>query len=82
MLIKNMDSAFFLCKLAALSLALAALVKYAPALLPPAVVDGWASLGDGAPTALATAVIVIPSGLNIAKWQQRSREDAEFVGDF
>ena len=27
-------------------------------------------------------VIVVPTLLNCAKWTQRSKEDAEFVGDF
>ena len=76
------SDAFFLVKLAALSSGLAYVVKYAPALLPGAVVDAWAALPDSALSAAALAVIVVPTGLNCAKWAQRSKEDADFVGDF
>ena len=72
----------FLGKLAALSGGLAYLVKYAPALVPNSVSSAWAELPDEAISAAALAVIVVPTGLNVAKWAQRSREDAEFVGDF
>ena len=39
---------------------------------------GW----PRAAPAAALAVIVLPTTLNCAKWAQRSKEDAEFVGDF
>ena len=39
-------------------------------------------LPDEALSAAALAVIVLPTALNCAKWAQRSKEDAEFVGDF
>ena len=71
-----------LAKLAALSLALAAVVKGAPALIPADVAAGWSGLGDAPPTTLAALVIVAPTALNVAKWRQRSREGAAFDGDF
>ena len=37
---------------------------------------------DEAVSAATLSVIVIPTALNCAKWAQRSKEDAEFVGDF
>ena len=71
---------FFLLKLAALSGGLAYTVKYLPALLP---LDVLASqLPEGSTSAAAVAVIVVPTLLNCAKWTQRAKEDAEFVGDF
>ncbi|KAL1496004.1 hypothetical protein AB1Y20_014640 [Prymnesium parvum] len=78
---ENSD-AVFLLKLAALSASLAYLVKYAPALLPHPVTAAWAELPEEVVSAVALSVIVIPTALNCAKWVQRSREDAEFVGDF
>ena len=72
----------FLAKLAALSGGLAYVVKYAPAAIPTAVLDAWAGLPDEAVSAATLSVIVIPTALNCAKWAQRSKEDAEFVGDF
>ena len=72
------ETPVFLGKLALLSVGLAALVKYAPYYgLPPAT-----GLSDSTTSAIAAAVIIVPSGLNIAKWLIRSQEDAEFVGDF
>jgi hypothetical protein len=44
--------------------------------------EAWEILPEGVISALALAVIVLPTALNVAKWQQRSAEDAEFVGDF
>ena len=76
------SSLAFLGKLAALSGGLAYGVKYAPALLPAGVREAWETLPEGVISALALAVIVLPTALNVAKWQQRSAEDAEFVGDF
>lgn len=73
---------FFLLKLLALSGGLAYFVKYAPALIPGSLTDAWAGLPDEAISVLALAVIFVPTGLNVAKWNQRSQEDAEFVGDF
>ena len=70
---------FFLAKLAALSGGLAYAVKYAPALLQ---LDAWPSLPDEAVSAAALGVIVLPTLLNCAKWNQRSKEDSDFVGDF
>lgn len=56
-------------------------VKYAPAL-----VIGQAASGDppadGLVSAAALVVITLPTALNAAKWAQRSKEDAEFIGDF
>ena len=72
----------FLGKLAALSGGLAYAVKYAPALAPAGVRDAWARLPEDAVSALALAVIGLPTVLNVAKWWQRSGEDADFVGDF
>jgi len=72
---------FFLVKLAALSGGLAYLVKYAPALAPPAVTSAWASFPDEGVSALAVAVIVLPTILNCFKWLERSKVDADFVGD-
>ena len=43
-----------------------------PEHLPGGVVEAWAGLGDAAPNALAVAVVVVPTGLNVAKWLQRS----------
>ena len=71
----------FLLKLAALSGGLAYFVKYTPALVPGAVAGAWAGLPDEAVSAAALAVIVIPTALNCAKWNARSKENAEFVGD-
>ena len=62
--------------LVALSAGLAYFVKYTPALLPSF------ELPDEATSTLAALVIIVPSALNVAKWRQRSKEDAEFVGDF
>ena len=76
------SSLAFLGKLAALSGGLAYGVKYAPALVPAGVREAWEILPEGVISALALAVIVLPTALNVAKWQQRSAEDAEFVGDF
>ena len=76
------SSRAFLGKLAALSGGLAYGVKYAPALVPAGVREAWEILPEGVISALALAVIVLPTALNVAKWQQRSAEDAEFVGDF
>jgi len=76
------SDASFLAKLAALSAALAYAVKYLPASFPPFLTAAWGSLPDEAFSAIALAVIFVPTGLNVAKWQQRSKEDAEFVGDF
>ena len=73
---------FFLLKLGALSGGLAYLVKYAPAILPSVVTEAWVALPDEAVSAVATLVIVLPTALNVAKWRQRSKDDAEFVGDF
>jgi len=53
-----------------------------PASFPPFLTAAWGSLPDEAFSAIALAVIFVPTGLNVAKWQQRSKEDAEFVGDF
>ena len=36
---------------------------------------------EGVLDAAAGAVIVVPTALNCAKWLQRSKEGAEFVGD-
>ena len=72
----------FLAKLLALSGGLAYFVKYLPALVPGFVVSAWAGVPDEAVSAAALAVIVVPTLLNVAKWNQRSKEDAEFVGDF
>jgi len=72
----------FLSKLAALSAGMAYAVKYAPALVPAPLASAWAGLPDGAVSAAALAVIFVPTLLNCAKWRQRSKEDAEFVGDF
>ena len=66
-------------KLLALSGGLAYLVKYAPALLLS--LKGL-EVPDEVISAAALAVIVVPTGLNCWKWQQRSAEGAEFVGDF
>ena len=76
------SDAAFLAKLLALSGGLAYFVKYLPALLPDFVVSAWAGVPDGAVSAAALGVIVVPTLLNVAKWSQRSKEDAEFVGDF
>jgi len=77
------DSAtFFLLKLASLSGGLAYFVKYVPALLPASLTEAWAGQPDEVVSAAALAVIVIPTLLNCAKWNQRSKENAEFVGDF
>jgi hypothetical protein len=76
------SSLAFLGKLAALSGGLAYVVKYAPALVPAGVREAWEILPEGVISALALAVLVLPTALNVAKWQQRSAEDAEFVGDF
>lgn len=73
------SDAFFLLKLAALSGGGAYAVKYGPALLQ---LDAWPQLPDGAISAAAITVIVVPTLLNCAKWTQRSKEDADFVGDF
>ena len=78
---KDSDLAF-LAKLAGLSGGLAYLVKYVPALVPGAVAQAWAGVPDEAVSALAFAVIFVPTLLNCAKWAQRSKDDAEFVGDF
>jgi len=75
------SNVFFLLKLAALSGGLAYFVKYTPALFPSLLVETWAGLPDEIISAFALAVIVLPTGLNIAKWQQRSKEGAAFVGD-
>ena len=72
-------NAAFLLKLLALSGGLAYLVKYAPALLLS--LKGL-EVPDEVISAAALAVIVVPTGLNCWKWQQRSAEGAEFVGDF
>ena len=72
----------FLAKLLGLSASLAYLVKYAPAAIPLAVEQAFAGLPDEGVTVAALAVIVLPTLLNCAKWAQRSKEDAEFVGDF
>ena len=72
----------FLLKLAALSSGLAYAVKYAPALSPSFVADAWSGLPDEAVSAFALILIVLPTALNCAKWAQRSKEDAEFMGDF
>ena len=34
------------------------------------------------PSPSPSQVIVVPTLLNCAKWTQRSKEDADFVGDF
>lgn len=72
---------FFVLKLAAISAALAYLVKYAPALAPGAVASAVANLPDEVVSAAAFTVIVVPTMLNCAKWAQRSKDGAEFVGD-
>lgn len=71
--------AAFLVKLLALSGGLAYLVKYAPSAL--FAVGATEGVPAEVVSALALAVIVVPTGLNVAKWQQRSREGSEFVGD-
>jgi hypothetical protein len=76
------SDAFFLAKLALMSATLAYAAKYAPALLPRELVYAWGGLPDGADSAAALAVIVVPTLLNCVKWRQRSKEDGEFVGDF
>ena len=76
------SSLAFSGKLAAISGGLAYGVKYAPALVPAGVREAWEILPEDVISALALAVIVLPTALNVAKWQQRSGEDAEFVGDF
>jgi hypothetical protein len=75
-------NAAFLLKLAGLSGSLAYLVKYAPAFVPGFVAQAWAELPNDAVSAAALAVIVLPTLLNVAKWSQRSKEGAEFAGDF
>ena len=70
----------FLIKLLALSGALAYLVKYTPiALFAVGVTEG---VPPEVVSALALLVIFVPTGLNVAKWRQRSKEGSEFVGDF
>jgi hypothetical protein len=73
---------FFLAKLALLAGSLAYAAKYTPSLVPGPLVRAWEGLPDGIVSAAALAVIVVPTLLNCAKWSQRSKEDAEFVGDF
>lgn len=73
---------FFLAKLALLSATLAFAAKYTAALIPWPLVRIWEGLPDGAVSAAALAVIVVPTLLNCIKWRQRSKEDVEFVGDF
>ena len=50
-------------------------------MIPGGVVDAWATQSDVTHSAAAAAVIVVPTLLNCAKWAQRSREGAAFVGD-
>ena len=47
----------------------------------PALAAG-VTLPDEVAAPAALAVIVIPTALNCAKWQARSREGAKFAGDF
>ena len=68
-------NAAFLGKLLALSGALAYGAKYLPALA------SGVEVPEGVLDAAAGAVIVVPTALNCAKWLQRSKEGAEFVGD-
>ena len=77
----NDSDLFFLAKLAALSGGLAYFVKYVPGLVPLPVISAWGSLPDEAVSAAALVVIVVPTLLNCAKWQARSQENADFVGD-
>jgi len=72
----------FLAKLAALSGVLAYSVKYLPALVPVSVASAWGELPGEVLSAAALAVIFVPTGLNVAKWSQRSKENAKFEGDF
>ena len=58
-----------------LSGALAYGAKYLPALA------SGVEVPEGVLDAAAGAVIVVPTALNCAKWLQRSKEGAEFVGD-
>ena len=58
------------------------MVKYLPALVPDALAAAWGGVPDEVLSAAALAVILVPTGLNVAKWSQRSKEDAEFLGDF
>ena len=68
-------NAAFLAKLLALSGGLAYAAKYLPALV------AGVQVSDELLGAAAGAVIVVPTALNCAKWLQRSKEGAEFVGD-
>lgn len=72
----------FLAKLALLSTTLAYAAKYLPALTPAPLVQAWQEVPNEALSAVALAVIVVPTLLNCAKWIQRSEADAEFLGDF
>ena len=70
------DNGAFLAKLVGLSVGLAVVAKLAPGLAPD--VD----LGPQALSGAAAAVIVVPTLLNVAKWQARSAPGAEdFAGD-
>ncbi|KAJ1460089.1 hypothetical protein M885DRAFT_478242 [Pelagophyceae sp. CCMP2097] len=71
------DDDAFVVKLAALSIWLAVAVKYAPALIPASVEQGFRALGPEALVLAAAAVIAVPTALNVAKWQSRSADDAD-----